>query len=55
MSKERISDQLVIRVTPSLRTRLEQEAEHAGIKLSKLTRLKLEREDDVQLPQHEAA
>ena len=55
MSKERISDQIVIRVKPSLRARLQQEAEHAGIKLSLLTGLKLERDDGVQPPQHEAA
>jgi predicted HicB family RNase H-like nuclease len=55
MSKERISDQIVIRVRPSLRARLEQEAERAGIELSSLARLKLEREDHVQLPQREAA
>ena len=32
--KERISDQIVIRVTPSLRARLEQEAERVGLELS---------------------
>ena len=53
--EERISDQIVIRVTPSLRARLEQEAERAGIELSSLARLKLDREDVVQPPQCEAA
>jgi hypothetical protein len=52
--EERISDQIVIRVEPSLRLRLEEEAERAGIGLSRLARLKLKRED-VQPPQHEAA
>jgi predicted HicB family RNase H-like nuclease len=53
MSKERISDQIVIRVTPSLRARLEQEAERVGLELSSLAREALE--DRVQLPQQRAA
>ena len=53
MTKERISDQIVIRVTPSLRARLEQETERVGLELSSLARLALE--DRVQLPQREAA
>ena len=54
MSKERMSDQLVFCVKPSVRARLEQEAESVGIDLSNLARLKLE-QPLVQLPQHEAA
>ena len=53
--EERISDQIVIRVKPSLRTRLEQEAKRARLDLSSLARLKLERDDDIQPPQFEAA
>jgi len=51
--EERISDQIVIRVKPSLRARLEQEAERVGLELSALARLKLE--VPLQLPQREAA
>jgi len=54
--EERMSDQIVIRVKPSVRARLEQEAEHAGIELSSLARLKLDREEQPAQPsQHEAA
>ena len=53
--EERMSDQIVIRVKPSVRARLEQEAKRVGTDLSSLVRQKLDREDDVQLPQHEAA
>jgi hypothetical protein len=51
--EERISDQIVIRVKPSLRARLEHEAERVGLELSALARLKLE--VPVQLTQREAA
>jgi hypothetical protein len=53
--EERISDQLVIRVKPSLRARLEQEARLFGVDLTKLARRKLDREEPIQPPQHEAA
>ena len=53
--EERMSDQIVIRVKPSVRARLEQEAERVGLDLSSLARLKLDREDCAQSPQREAA
>jgi predicted HicB family RNase H-like nuclease len=50
MTKERISGQIVIRVTPSLRARLEQEAERVGLELSSLARLALDVDAGVIIP-----